>query len=317
MRIDVHAHCFPMNYLDLLDRLGGSPVGTEFARKFSAGDSSEELDERIRLMDGAGVERQVLSVSPQFPYFAEAGSGTQAARLANDLLAELVGRYPKRFLAFGVLPLPHADAAIAETARCLDELGMAGVTAATSVLGRSIADAAFDSLFAELDRRGAVLFLHPAGQACGSATLVESKLTWPLGAPVEDAVALLQLLQAGVPARFPRVRIVASHLGGVLPFLMRRLDHQAPWFLPERTARPSELLRRFWYDSVNANPGSLRCACEAFGSRRILLGSDFPYWRDREYGLAVRYVANSGLANEESDRILEQNAAELLGIAEE
>jgi predicted TIM-barrel fold metal-dependent hydrolase len=316
MRIDVHAHCFPAPYLDLLDRFGGSAAGTDFARRFSAGTVSGEMEARIGLMERAGVDRQVLSISPQSPYFLERERAAQAARLANDLFAELVRRYPQRFLAFGCLPLPHIDASLAEAARCLDQLGMAGLTVSTRVLDRSIADAAFDPLLAELDRRGAVLFLHPAGLACGSVPIVNAGLAWPLGAPVEDALAVLELMKAGVPARYRRLRIIAPHLGGFLPFLMRRLDHQAPWFLAGSPEKPSALARSFWYDTVNAHPPSLRCAVETLGADRLLLGTDFPYWRDEAYELAVRYIAESGLAPADAERIQGTNAAHLLGLAE-
>lgn len=317
MRIDTHAHCFPSAYLDLLDRFGGSSVGTDFARRFAAGMASAELEARFALMDRAGVDRQVLSVSPQSPYFPDRSRAVEAACLANDSFADLVRRHPRRFLAFGCLPLPHLESSLAEAERCLDQLGMVGLVVSTWVLDRSIAHPSFDPLFAELDRRGAVLFLHPAGLACGSAPIAAAGLTWPLGAPIEDAVALLEFMKAGIPTRYPRLRVIASHLGGFLPFLMRRLDHQAPWFLPGSAAKPSDLARSFWYDTVNAHPPALRCAADTFGPDRLLLGTDFPYWRDDAYQLAVRYVAQSGLRSADVAAIQGANAVRLLGIAAE
>lgn len=317
MRIDVHAHCFPAEYLDLLDRFGGSVVGTDFARRFAAGTVSGELEARFRLMDRARVDRQVLSISPQSPYFDDRERAAEAARLANDLFAELMRLHPRRFLAFGCLPLPHVDESLAEATRCLDQLGMAGLTVSTRILGRSIADPAFDPLLAELDRRGAVLFLHPEGLACGSAPIADAGLTWPLGAPIEDALVILELIKAGVPIRYRRLRIIASHLGGFLPFLMQRLDHQAPWFLPASSEKPSVLARSFWYDTVNAHPPSLRCAVETLGTDRLLLGTDFPYWRDDAYELAVLYIAESGLRAADVAAIQGGNAAALLGASGE
>jgi aminocarboxymuconate-semialdehyde decarboxylase len=314
MRIDVHAHCFPAEYLDRLDRFGGSAVGTDFGRRFNAGNVLTELEARFQLMDRAGVDRQVLSISPQSPYFADRQRAVDSARLANDLFAELVRLHPERFLAFGCLPLPHIEPSIGETARCLDELGMAGLTVTTRVLELSIANPVFDPLFAELDRRAAVLFLHPAGLACGSPLVAGAGLTWPLGAPMEDALAIVELMKAGVTTRYPKLRIIASHLGGFLPFLMRRLDHQAPWFLPAGTPKPSVLARAFRYDTVNAHPPSLRCAVETLGADRLLLGSDFPYWRDDAYDLAVRYIAESGLGAADVAAIQGGNAARLLGL---
>ncbi len=314
MRIDVHAHCFPAPYLDLMDRYGGSAVGTDFSRRFAAGTVEYELEARFQLMDRAGVDRQVLSIAPQSPYFAEKTRAAEAARLANDIFAELVRLHPERFLAFGCLPLPHLDAALAETERCLGKLGMVGLTVSTRVLERSIADPVFDPLFAELDRRNAALFLHPAGVACGSVQVAGAGLTWPLGAPMEDTLAIVELMKAGVTMRYPRLKIIASHLGGFLPFLMRRLDHQAAWFLPEKSEKPSVLAKSFWYDTVNAHPPSLRCAVETLGADRLVLGTDFPYWRDDAYELAVRYIGESGLGEQYVTDIQGGNAARLLGV---
>ena len=314
MRIDVHAHCFPAEYLDLLDRYGNSAVGTDFARRFAAGATSAELDSRFQLMERAGVVCQILSIAPQAPYFHDRERSIAAARLANDAFADLTRRYPRKFFAFGCLPLPHLGASLAEAARCLDELAMAGITVSTWALDRSVADRSFDPLFEELNRRGAVLFVHPAGLACGSSAIADSRLTWPLGAPVEDALVALQLMQSGVPTRYPRLSIILSHLGGFLPFLMRRLDHQSRWFLAEDSPLPSELARRFWYDTVNAHPPALRCAVETLGADRLLFGTDFPYWNDGAYELAASYISQSRLSAEAVAQIESRNAAALFAL---
>ena len=105
MRIDVHAHFFPETYLDLLERFGSEATGS--ARQRGAGGSADELETRLELMDSAQVQMQVLSVSPQLPYFADEAHATEAARSINDLYADLVQRYPTRFAAFAATPLPH------------------------------------------------------------------------------------------------------------------------------------------------------------------------------------------------------------------
>jgi predicted TIM-barrel fold metal-dependent hydrolase len=121
-------------------------------------------------------------------------------------------------------------------------------------------DASFEPVFAELDRRGAILFLHSVGCGCGS--LLEGfDLNFPLGAPFEDTVAALRLILAGIVSRHPRIRIIVPHLGGTLPFLIERLDGS---LAGRSTYKPSEYLKR-------------RCARDAFGADRLLLGTDFPH----------------------------------------
>ncbi|HWF13726.1 MAG TPA: amidohydrolase family protein, partial [Candidatus Acidoferrales bacterium] len=232
MRIDVHSHYFPAEYLDRLDLYGGSHV-TGLIRKMkmdSPGFSG--LDAHLQNMDRSNVEMQILSVSGQLPYFAKENDAVDAARLGNDIYARIVREYPKRFAAFACTPLPHVQASIDETRRALDELGIVGVTAGTFVLGKTIADPAFDLFFTELNRRKAALFIHPTGGSLGSQLIESTNLAWPVGAPLEDTVCLLQFMQADFPSRFPDVKIIIPHLGGFAPFIAARLDQLQDHFLP-------------------------------------------------------------------------------------
>lgn len=314
MKVDVHAHVYPVNYLDMLDRFGGTEVGTAIARNLHADQTPEDLERRVAMMDRAGVDIQVLSVSPQGPYFSNSEHAVEAARFVNDIYATIVDQGHGRYAAFASLPLPHVDGAISEMERGFDELGMVGVTVTTSILGKPLADSGFNGLFAELDRREAVVFIHPAGLALGSSMVKNANLIWPIGAPFEDTLCLLQLMQARVPQRFPRIKFISSHLGGCLPFLMKRLDVQSPWFMPN-SELPSAAAKLFWFDTVNAHSSSLRCACETYGSDRLLLGTDTPYWQDDLYQLAVEYIVQSGISKRDADRIYSENALGLFGKA--
>ncbi len=309
--VDIHAHYFPVEYLDLLDRYGGSETGSAISRNCFAGKVQGDLDFRFRVMEEAGIDMQVLSVPPQFPYLENEQHAAEAARLANDLCADLRRQYPQRFELFAIFPLPHMDAALKELARAMDELGMVGAAVGTTVRGKSIAHPAFDPLYAELNRRGAVLFVHPTGVSACSSCITQAGLTWPVGAPFEDTVCLLEMMKAGIPARYPNIKVIISHLGGTLPFLIRRLDLQAPMFLPKGSEKPSVLARSFWCDTVNGHPSALRDACDCYGTGKVLLGTDYPYWRN-EMKLCVDFVKEIGLSSPEVATILGGAAQELL-----
>ena len=272
------------------------------------------LQAHFRHMGQSKVDMQILSVSGQLPYFAKENDAVDAARLGNDLYARVVREYPKRFAAFACTPLPHVQASIEETRRALDELGMVGVTAGTVVLGKSIADPAFDGFFAELNRRKAVLFIHPTGGSLGSQLIESTNLVWPVGAPLEDTVCLLQFMQANFPSRFPDIKIILPHLGGFAPFLMARLDQLKDHFLPDSGMAPSVQAKYFWYDTVNGNPAALRCTRETLGADHLLLGTDYPFWRDDAFKLCVDYVGESGLPASDVDCILGGNAEKLLRL---
>jgi len=314
VRIDIHAHYFPAEYISRLDLYGANHVtNIVWKMKLAAADSSG-LDAHFRNMELANVDMQILSVSGQLPYFANENEAVDAARLANDIYARIVRENPKRFAAFACTPLPHVQASIDETRRALDELGMVGVTAGTVVLGRSIADPAFDQFFAELNRRKAVLFIHPIGGSLGSQLIESSKLIWPVGAPLEDTFCMLQFMQADFPNRFPDIKIIVPHLGGFAPFLTGRLDVTQGLFLTGSAAPPSVQIKYFWVDTVNANPWALRCTREAIGTNHLLFGTDYPFWRDAAFKLCADYVQNSGLPASDIHRILDSNAQALLGL---
>jgi 6-methylsalicylate decarboxylase len=314
VRIDVHAHYFPLEYLDRLDLYGASHV-TAFMRKMNlAFAGSSGIAEHLRNMDASQVDLQILSVSGQLPYLANERDAVDAARLANDIYAGLVREFPKRFAAFACTPLPHARAAIEETRRALDDLGMVGVTAGTVVLGKSIADASFDEWFAELNRRKAALFIHPIGGSLGSAFIESSKLVWPVGAPLEDTVCMLQFMQANFPLRFPEIKIILPHLGGFAPFLSARLDQLQDHFLADSAIPPSVQARYFWYDTVNANPASLRLTHELAGADHLVMGTDYPFWRDDAFKLCVDYISDAGLPLDDVHQILGGNCARLMNL---
>src|SRR5580704_16238962 len=315
MRIDVHAHYWTEGYLDLLVDLGKADAGA--ARGIGAGGGAE-LEARLRLMDRAGVQLQVLSACPQSPYGDDAKKAAGAARFINDQYAGLAARYPDRFAAFAALPMPHPDESLGEMHRALDELGMAGIAMNTTVLGRALVDPGYEPVFAELNRRAAVLYLHPAGNSACSPLIGDYHLTWMIGAPVEDTISVMHLITRGVPARYPDITIINSHLGGALPMLLQRADDQYGWEAPDTPERPSTAARRMWYDTVgHGHVPALRCAIDSLGADRLLLGTDFPYENGDTFVRAVDYIHDPQIDTTAAQAILDQNASALLGIGQE
>ncbi|HEV8020333.1 MAG TPA: amidohydrolase family protein [Candidatus Lustribacter sp.] len=306
----MHAHFFSRAYVDLLEELGCDDRIPLDSRRAVFDVPDHGIAARLAVMDASGVERQILSMSAATPYLDDPARAVRAARFLNDEHAGVCRTYPDRFGFFATLPMPHIDVALDEIRRAFDDLGAMGATFTTSINARSLADPAFAAVFAELDRRGAVVFLHPPGFACESPIIAESGLTWPLGAPVEDAVCALQLVRADFPNRYPQLKVIVPHLGGFLPFLRYRLDKTAA----RRgvvTEPPTVLLRKLWYDSANGEPDALALAAKVFGADRILFGSDYPYWMDDSYDHAVRYLEQAGLSADDVAAIQSGNARKL------
>jgi predicted TIM-barrel fold metal-dependent hydrolase len=312
MRIDVHAHYWTDDYLDLLVNLGHTDTGTQ--RGLGAG-SGEELEARLQLMHRAGVDMQILSASPQMPYAEDRDQAVAAARFVNDQYAAVVEHHPDRFRAFAAIPLPHIDESIAELGRALDELRMVGVAMNTTVLDHALVEPRFGPVFAELDRRAAVLYLHPAGNGACSPLISDYQLTWIIGAPIEDTISIMQLITHGIPSRYPRIKIINSHLGGGIPMLLQRADDQYKWAAPDTPEKPSIAARRMWYDSVgHGDVPALRCAIDSFGADRLVLGTDFPYEAGDIFVRAIDYIGDPRFTDDEANAILEGNATALFGI---
>jgi predicted TIM-barrel fold metal-dependent hydrolase len=305
VRIDVHAH-----YYDDAILSGAAALGCDF-RAVATGAPSAGLDlaQRLRLMDQAGIQRQVLSPGGLQPYVADAGRAVAAARLINNAYSRLVADHGGRLGAFGCVPLPHVEAAIAEAGRCLDELGFSGINLGCSVGDHPLDDASFEPLWAELDRRNAVVFLHPMG--IERPMMDAFALTWAIGGRFEDTVAAARLVHSGVTTRHARLRIIVPHLGGVIPYLWDR-------FRDRRTASgeiydAAAGLKRLYYDSNNLASGMLCAACHLVGASQVMLGTDFP-WTPADLTRNVRSVEESGLPPAEVEAILDSNAAALLNL---
>ncbi len=309
MRIDVHAHYFTKEYLDLLDEMGGIEPTTRPGRRSLWPSPSADLDVRFAAMDRAGIDMEILSVSGVAPYFVEEHKAVAGARLINDTYADLAREHPHRFSAYAALPLPHVEASLQELARAMDTLGAVGATVSTSVLGKGLGDPLFDPIWAELDRRRAVLFIHPAGTACHSPDIFAADMQWVLGAPVEDALCTLQMIQAAIPVRFPNMKTIIPHLGGVLPFIIHRLHELAPRFVAgAKELNVRDAVRSFWYDTVNGYPPALQLAREVFGIERIVFGTDYPFWREDAHQLAMTYILEAGLPERDLEAIFRRNA---------
>jgi aminocarboxymuconate-semialdehyde decarboxylase len=270
--IDVHAHYFPPAFTDAFAHHGNGRKAWP--------EHPVELDDRIHDLDTAGMERQVIGLGHNQPYFDDAAASLTVARLANDLYATTTARWQGRLTAFGAVPLPHVDQAVAEAVRCLDELGFAGIGIGTTALGRSLSDPVFEPLWTELDRRGTVVFVHPVGTPDTVSTGLESYLLGPkFGGPQEAGLAALHLVVSGVTRRFPAIRWVIAPMGGTLPYLWRRFEEiseslgQHQWL----TGNPRDELRKLYYDTtLTDDPHVYRLLGDTLGTDRLVLGTDAP-----------------------------------------
>ena len=281
MIVDIHAHYFPKAYNDLLLRIGGRSLPEAARPTHGAADAATTTHPASRRACSRWTRPRCSCRCSRRPRARpmprrrptpsrRRGSSTTATPSSPQ-------KYPGRFAAVVSLPLPHIDASLREMERGLDQLGMLGVSMTCSCFDRSTAEAEFEPLYEEMNRRGTVLNYHPIQNGICSPMINDYGFTVSVGASLEDSAIVLHLIARRVPERYPNITYVVPHLGGIIPMLLQRLDNQAPRQHPDLPEPPSVTARRFYYDTVgHGSQAALLCAWKAFGADHLVAGSDYP-----------------------------------------
>ncbi len=242
----------------------------------------------LQFMDAHGIAVQVLSISDPGVEFLRQDEAAPLARECNDYVAGVIGEYPDRFGAFAALAPRDVDAARAEAARALDELGLHGVGLLSSYEGRYLGDPTFEPLLADFDERGTWVFVHPTAiegmPAIGIPDFIAEY-------PFDTTRTIISLLVNGAFERHGRIRWQFAHGGGTIPMLRMRLIGAAAaakefgpiLALPEGSAlltaeSPDRAFRASYFDTaLIADPPVLRAVAGIAGIERLVFGSDWPF----------------------------------------
>lgn len=324
MRIDAHTHAQPREYLDALlasgryetaeDRAGHLIIMERGSRFLTITPQMHHPEQRVAEMDEAGVDVQIISVTTPQVYFLDGQPVVDLAARCNDYLAGIVRAYPTRFRALASLPLTAgADAANRELARCLDDLGMAGVLIGSNIDGQPIDDPAFAPVYEEMNRRGTTMFIHPMVPA-GIDVMNPYALAPLVGFMFDTTLAVSRLIFSGFFERYPNVNVLVGHLGGAIPYLAGRLDigYRSYPDCQGISRPPSEYIKRLYLDTVSFHEPAMRCAVETVGADHIVFGSDYPHVIGDIAG-AVRTIEHTAPEGTVAG-ILGGNAARLFGL---
>lgn len=326
MIIDFHNHYFPPRYLDAI-RSGGSRFRvTQDADGnpvlHSPGDYNvlvpghRDLAFRARVLDDAGVDKQVLSFTCPGTSIETPDRAVELACIINDAFAEDVATWGGRFTALAHLPMNAPDAAAEEATRAVTELGLPGVMLLSNASGVPLSDDRFLPVFEALDRARAVVYIHPTYPV--GVEVMEKYMLMPMvGFLMDTTLAAASLVYAGVVERFPRITWALGHLGGAVPYLAERFDRgfeAYPECRERCTVPPSEQLKAFYYDTVNFDPACLALAKGFAGADHLLAGSDYPHMIGSLEKMKAS-IASMDLTGEERGGVLAGNAARILGLA--
>ena len=280
-----------------------------------AGPRLTKVAQRLDDMDRMGVDVQVISPSPtQYYYWAERERAAEIVRVQNEHIASLCGAHPKRLAGLGTVALQHPDMACEQLEYAVRKLGLKGVEISTSVNGKELSDPSLRPFWDKAEVLGALIFIHPFGTTLGERTN-SHYLVNTIGQPLETTIALSHLIFGGVLDTFPGLKIVAAHGGGYLPTYIGRSDHAfnaRPEAAAQCRTKPSDLLKRIWFDSVVYDPTALRHLVDRVGASQVVIGTDYPFDMGH-YDIHSLVDNTPGISVEERAAILGGNAAQLIG----
>ena len=269
----------------------------------------------VSFMDEAGIDVAVTSISTPGVHVGDDTRARSLARRCNELSAELMQARPTRLGGFAALPLPDVDGALEELAYALDELKLDGVVLFSNANGVYLGDSRFEPVFAELDRRGAVVFVHPTASPDPSAHSLGLPDTL-IDFTADTTRAVAQMHYSNRFARTPHVRYIFSHAGGTVPYLAGRwaiIDEMS--VIPgadERGTAADTLRRLYWDTAASYRAPVLRMLRDIVGLDQVLFGTDFPYLRrDLAVSCVQMLKETAELSAEERTGVMSGNALKL------
>ncbi len=274
-RIDVHYHILPGGYAE--DPDVRAHMRTQYVDPASLGWTAAQA---VEDMDRNGIARGIGSIVVPGVWLGDVAQGRRLARAWNEEAARIAADHPGRFGVFAPIPLPDADGALAEIEYALDTLGCDGIGLMTSYDDRWLGDAGFWPVYEELNRRKAVVFVHPTVPNCCAAIAPEVP-SFIVEVPTDTTRTIASLLLTGTLARFPDIRFVFSHGGGTVPVLAARITGLAR--MRQDLARhvpngaEAELARLYYDTAIAANPITMAALTRLAPLSHILFGSDTPF----------------------------------------
>lgn len=334
LKIDCHAHIMPREWESQKDRVGypgwielqHQPNGNakmfhddgKFFREVKP--NCWDPKEILKDMDAYNVDTMVLCTIPVlFSYWAKPADGLEWSRFINDDLAKVVADHTKRFLALGTLPMHDVDLAIQELRRCHSELGMKGVEIGSNINGTNLDDEVFFPLWAEAEKLGMGIFVHP-WEMMGGERPSKYWGKWLIGMPAETALAVTSMIFGGVFDKFPGLKVMFAHGAGSFPFTLGRISHGyrcRPDLVNVNDVQdPRDYVGKFWVDGITHDRDAFEFLVSVMGADKIAYGTDYPFpLGDLEHGKMIEDAQT--ISEETKVAVFQDTVLEFLGIAPE
>jgi uncharacterized protein len=292
--VDIYCHIFPDAFFQEMNRI--APRLGNIGARLRGVKKLFDLDERFREMDQFGDYREIISLpNPPIEDLATGPVGLELARIGNDAMADLCARHPQRFPSFvAAVSMTDVEGSVKEARRAVKDLGAAGIQIFTNIAGKPLDDGAFEPIFATMAELDQPIWLHPARTADMSDYAAEKKsrfeMWWCFGWPYETSVAMVRMVFNGLLDRYPKLKIVTHHLGGMIPYYDGRIgpgmqvlgsrtsDEDYSKVLPSLKRPHLDYLHDFYGDTALFGGGihAVRCGLEFFGSDHVVFATDTP-----------------------------------------
>jgi predicted TIM-barrel fold metal-dependent hydrolase len=299
-RIDVHQHLVPPTWRATLARRGLDSGGAAIP--------AWTADDAIAMMDTQRIATGILSVTAPGVHLGDDREARALARSVNEFGAELVKERPDRMGMFASIPLPDMDAALYEAEYALDTLRADGVVLMSNVHGRYLGDADFDPLWSELNRRAAVVFIHPAEPALARVHGTPAPL---LDYVFDTTRTAVDLVLSGTMDRYRDLKVILSHGGGFVPYAAYRFSTLATMLFNLGHDKDQTIhdMKRFYFDTALASsPSSLPSLLAFAEPGHVLYGSDWPFAPQRVGKVFNQYLDAHESGDERSTAINRGNA---------
>jgi len=334
--VDVHNHWYPPDFLEYLVGRSEAPYARQTGPTsyvcYGPGDvivahidrpGHYDLKARIEDMDKAGLDTQVMSITIPGPESLPPDDGVYWAKRINDEYAQAVQDHPGRLYAMAALPYQVPDEAAKELERCYRDLGVKGIQMFSNVNGEPLFLEKFDAIFAMANQWNLPFLMHPT-VPWTAALMDRLRIPYQLyGYTVDTSVSLISLIFNGVFEKYPNLRAVHGHLGGIVPYLVQRLKHawkgySKEWGLELSEAPDVVYQRQVWPDTTSFYQPAMKCALEWVGPEHLVVGTDYAHRVGDPEG-AIQAVKDLGAAldlpQEQVDAILGRNAETLFNLA--
>ncbi|WP_439685506.1 Amidohydrolase [Cupriavidus oxalaticus] len=306
-RIDVHHHFLPPVFRETMGEAAiGAPAPNRVAPAWKVADS-------LAVMDRQGITTAVVSAPPL--WMPDMAKTRHLTRACNEFSAQMVSDHPSRFGTFSALPLPDVGAAMAEIAYAFDVLKADGINLMTNYGDKYPGHADFAPVFDELNRRKAVVYVHPTSCQCSRGLRPEQPDSL-IEFPHDTARAVASLMFSGTFSRCPDIRFIFSHAGGTVPYLATRmailgsLDKGLAKQVPEGVM---PLLKRLYYDTaIAANPITMATLLKLVTPANVVLGTDYPFVPEHGTKATLAGLREVGFSADELRAVEGGNAARLL-----